>query len=55
LWRGFVQITRTTPQRRTTLHRSQMRLTELRTFIAISSGENGEVYRNFRHSVHIKI
>ena len=33
LWRGLVQITRTTPLRRTMRQFSQMRRTELRTFI----------------------
>jgi hypothetical protein len=33
LWRGFVQVMRTTPLRRSTLQRSQIRLTELLTFM----------------------
>src|SRR3990167_252585 len=37
LWRGFSQITRTTPYRRMILHLSQRRLTEARTFIALSA------------------
>jgi len=34
LWRALVQMTRTTPWRRTILQFSQMRLTLVRTFIA---------------------
>jgi hypothetical protein len=34
LWRTFVQITRTTPARRTTLQFSQIRLTLVRTFMS---------------------
>jgi len=38
LWRGFaVQITRTTPLRRITLHFTQIFFTEARTFTASSS------------------
>jgi len=33
LWRGFAQMTRTTPARRTTLQFSQIRLTLVRTFM----------------------
>jgi hypothetical protein len=33
---GFVQITRTTPRRRTILHLLHIRLTEARTFITFS-------------------
>src|SRR5580658_6542171 len=36
LWRGFSQITRTTPFRRTILHLSQIFLTLGRTFISLS-------------------
>ena len=43
LWRGLVQITRTTPRRRTILHRSQIRLTELLTFIRYLHSEKSRV------------
>jgi hypothetical protein len=33
----FEQITRTTPRRRTILHLSQIRLTDARTFMSIST------------------
>src|SRR5215510_9695803 len=36
LWRGLLQITRTTPWRRITLHFSQRRFTEALTFMAVS-------------------
>jgi len=37
LWRVFSQITRTTPLRRTTLHFSQIFLTDALTFIVFIS------------------
>ncbi len=43
LCRGFVQITRTTPLRRTILQFSQIRFTELLTFIFLST----LVFKNF--------
>src|SRR5437667_7377952 len=35
LWRGFLQMIRTTPLRRTTLQLSQIRVTEAFTFMAL--------------------
>src|SRR5437764_5808979 len=46
LWRGFLQITRTTFLRFTILHDSHRRLTEARTFI----GSVVQLFKNLRYN-----
>src|SRR5215831_13575393 len=48
----FVQITRTTPRRRTILHLSQIRLTDARTFTALRLSHNPSALQIPRRQFH---
>ena len=47
LWRGFEQITRTTPRRRITRQRSHIGFTDARTFIALELGVVGASTKSY--------
>jgi hypothetical protein len=48
LWRGFEQITSTTPRRRMTRHRSHIGFTDARTFTRLSRPYLGRIVQKAR-------